>query len=150
MSVIDPSKVEKLSVDERYAINEQIASQEEQLSNPEKLSTSGQNATSEMKENVDKKKLLLQKDDALIARGIDKDRLFARLKEIQSILIPNMPSKNEMWAKAGTEESDRAVKKNLLFRSKYGSLASEWQNIKKRLEPDDPWAQSLDSIRPER
>jgi hypothetical protein len=150
MSVIDPNKLQKLSVTEREAIKQQIASQEEQLDNPERLAISGQNATSEMKENVLKKKIILQKDDDLIARGTEKDRLFARLKEIELILIPNMPTKNQMWAKSGTEESDRAVQKNLLFRSKYGKLASEWQNIKKRLEPDDPWAQSLDSIRPEK
>lgn len=150
MSTIDASKMEKLSVAEREALKHQIALQEEQLENPDKLMASGQNGTAEMKADINKKKELLAKDDSLRASNHDKDKIVARMKEIERIIVPEMPTMNEMWAKSGTAESDKAVQKNLRFHSKYGHLAREWQILSKRLEPDDPWAQSLDSIRPER
>ena len=150
MSVINPEKLEKLSVAERQALKEQIAASEEQLDNPEGLSASGQNGVAEMKSDVMKKKLVLERDESLRAQGTEKDRLAARLKEIEARILPDMPSMSEMWAKPGSIEADRAVRKNMAFHAKHGELVREWQNLKKRLEPDDPWAQNLDSIRPEK
>lgn len=151
MSTVDPNKLkEKLSVAERVAVEQQILDQEEQLANPEGLKASGQNGVAEMKADIAKKKELLEKDSSLIAVGVEKDRIVARLKELQAAFLPDMPTRNEMWAKPGTEESDRAVQKNLRFHRLHDAKLFEWQNLKKRLEPHDPWAQSLDSIRPDR
>jgi hypothetical protein len=147
MSTIDVSKLEKLSVAERQAIKEQISAREEQLSNIDKLHASGQNGTAEMKEDIVKKKEILARDEALIANGPTKDRIVARMKEIERIIVPAMPSKEEMWHKLGTDESNRAIQKNVRFHAKYSALCREWQILAKRLEPDDPWAQNLDSIR---
>lgn len=148
MSVVDPAKLEKLSVAEREALKEQVNRQKEQLENPERLQSSGQNGTEEMKADIRKKMEVLAKDDSLVAKGPEKDRFAARLKELQAKFLPDMPTRNEMWAKAGTEEGDRAVQKNMRFHRLHGKELAEWQSLKKRLEPDDPWAQSLDSIRP--
>lgn len=151
MSSIEPDKLkEKLSVAERAAVEQQIADQEEQLANPEGLTAQGRNGTAEMKADIAKKKSILEKDTSLIAVGSEKDRLVARIKELQATFLPDMPSRNEMWAKSGTEESDRAVQKNLRFHRLHDAKLFEWQNLKKRLEPSDPWAQSLDSIRPDK
>lgn len=150
MSVIEPAKLEKLSVAEREALKEQVSRQEEQLQNPEGLHASGQNGVDEMKADIAKKKAVLAKDEQLIAKGPEKDRIAARIKELERSFLPDMPTRNEMWAKSGTEEGDRAVQKNIRFHRLHDKEVFEWQNLKKRLEPDDPWAQSLDSIRPNR
>lgn len=147
MATIDVSKLEKLSVAERQAMKEQIAAQEEQLSNVDKLSASGQNGTAEMTADIAKKKEILAKDETLIARGQTKDQIVARMKAIEHVIRPLMPTKEEMWHKLGTEESNRAIQKNIKFQAKYAHLCREWQILAKRLEPDDPWAQNLDSIR---
>jgi hypothetical protein len=147
MSTIDTSKLEKLSVAERQAIKEQIAAQEEQLNNVDKLSASGQNGTAEMTADIAKKRELLEKDESLIAKGRMKDEIAARMKAIEHVIRPVMPTKEEMWHKLGTDESNRAIQKNIKFQAKYGHLCREWQVLAKRLEPDDPWAQNLDSIR---
>jgi hypothetical protein len=151
MSTVDLGKVkDKLSVAERVAVEQQIADQEEQLANPEGLQASGQNGVAEMKADIAKKKEMLDRDSSLVAVGSEKDRIVARIKELQDAFLPDMPTKNEMWAKGGTEESDRAVQKNMRFHRLHDTKLFEWQNLKKRLEPHDPWAQSLDSIRPEK
>jgi len=151
MSTVDPNKlVDKLSVAERMAVEQQIKDQEEQLANPEGLKASGQNGVAEMKADIARKKEVLAKDEALIAKGPEKDALVARIKELENQFLKDMPTKNEMWAKTGTEESDRAVQKNLRFHRLHDAKLFEWQNLKKRLEPHDPWAQSLDSIRPDK
>lgn len=148
MSVVDPAKLQKLSVAEREAMRLQIEAQEEQLRNPEGLQASGQNGVEEMKADIRKKKDVLAKDEDLIAKGTDKDKIAARIKQLEASFLPDMPTRNEMWAKSGTEEGDRAVQKNLRFHRLHAPKLQEWQTLKKRLEPDDPWAQSLDSIRP--
>lgn len=151
MSTVEPEKLkDKLSVAERVAVEQQIKDQEEQLANPEGLQASGQNGVAEMKADIAKKKALLDKDESLIAVGSEKDRIVARIKELEAQFVKDMPTRNEMWAKAGTEESDRAVQKNIRFHRLHDAKLFEWQNLKKRLEPHDPWAQSLDSIRPEK
>jgi len=148
MAAIDVTKLEKLSVSQRDALKQQVETQEEQLKNPENLEAAGQNAISEMQTDIAKKRDLLERDDQLRAVSGEKDRMAARKKEIERIIVPEMPTHNEMWAKAGTEESDRAVQKNLRFTRKYATLVREWQILAKRLEPDDPWAQSIETIRP--
>lgn len=150
MSVIDPAKLEKLSVAEREALKQQVAAQEEQLNNPEGLHASGQNGVDQMKADIAKKKEVLAKDESLVPTGREKDRVAARVKELESLFLKDMPTRNEMWAKSGTEEGDRAVQKNLRFHRLHDKHLFEWQTLKKMLEPDDPWAQSLDSIRPDR
>lgn len=150
MSVIDPSKAEKMSVAERAALQQDINTREEQLSNPEDLKAANQNGVEEMKLDIAKKKEVLQRDEDLVARGAEKDRVQQRIKELEAEFVKDMPTRNEMWAKPGTEESDRAVQKNLRFHRLHDREVFEWQNLKKRLEPNDPWAQSLDSIRPDK
>ena len=148
MASIDTAKLEKMSVAERAAVEQQVKDQEEQLANPEKLAVSGQRGTSEMKVDIAKKKELLAKDEELIAKGNEKDSIVAELKQLEAIFLKDMPTKNEMWPKSGTVEADRAVQKNMRFHKLHGKLVLRWQILKKRLEPDDPWAQSLESIRP--
>lgn len=151
MSTVEPDKLkDKLSVAERTAVEQQIKDQEEQLANPEGLHASGQNGVAEMKADIAKKKLVLEKDESFIATGSEKDQIAARIKQLQDAFLPDMPTRNEMWTKTGTEESDRAVQKNMRFHRLHDAKLFEWQNLKKRLEPHDPWAQSLDSIRPDK
>lgn len=148
MAQINVEKLEKLSVAEREAIKQQVAAQEEQLKNPEDLQAAGQNGTTEMEADIKQKKALLEKDASLAATSVQKDDIVRCMKQLEDTFVKDMPTRNEMWAKSGTEESDRAVQKNLRFHAKHGKLVLEWQKLAKRLEPDDPWAQSLDSIRP--
>jgi len=102
-----------------------------------------------VKARYDRNKMILGHDEDLTARDSEKDRLNARLKEITAILQKEMPTKHEMWPKTGSVEAQQAVRHNVKFQEQYGALCHEYQELKKRLEPDDPYAHSLELIRPD-
>lgn len=140
----------KMSEEDRLALEEQIKDDELILANPDKLEAAevfGNNK--EMKQSVARKKLALARDEELIAIGPEKDRVYARIKELETKLKPNMPTRNEMWQKLGTEGSAAAVRKNRYFHEKFASEIQELISLKRRLEPYDPMAGSLERIRPQ-
>ena len=104
----------------------------------------------ELQKQLAHKKMLLQRDDDLIARGGEKDRLFARKKEIEGILKMHKPTQREMsQMPTGNNSSafSRAVDHNVKYQEKYQKLEHELQDINVRLEPDDPNAHSLEYLR---
>lgn len=140
----------KMSEEDRLALEEQIKEDELILANPDKIAAAevyGNNAG--MKQSIAKKKAALARDEELIAKGPEKDRIHARIKELETKLKPNMPTRNEMWKRLGTEESTLAVRKNRYFHEKFASEIQELINLKRRLEPNDPMAGSLERIRPQ-
>lgn len=72
-----------------------------------------------------------------------------RKKQLEKVLADNMPSKEEMWRKTGTSESQQAIRHNIEFQKRFASETKEYQQVMARLEPDDPDAQSLERIRPD-
>jgi len=142
---------EKLGVADRLALEQDIERDEIQLRNPDQLAL-GRNlaGAGKMKQSILRKREILQRDDDLAAKGKAKDKLWARAKEIERIIKPDMPSKSEMWRKLGTAESTEATRKNVWFRQKHGHLLKELQDIRRRLEPEDSSASSLEYLRAQR
>lgn len=142
---------EKLAVADREALEQEIERDEMQLKNPDQLAI-GRNlaGAGRMKQSILRKREILQRDENLVATGRAKDKLWSRAKEIERILRQHMPSRSEMWRKTGTAASDEAIRKNMHFQKTYGPLLKELQDIRRRLEPQDPGAGSMEYLRPKK
>jgi hypothetical protein len=139
---------QKLTESDRRSLAEQIARREEEILAKKDMNSDAD--VSEMKRDIEHKKMILQHDDDLTPKSdSQRDRLAMRAKEIADVLKEKMPTHREMWPKSGSVEASRAVRHNLQFQEKYGELCREWQDIQNKLNPDDPNAQSLELIRPD-
>jgi hypothetical protein len=138
----------KLDESERRALANQIAQREEEILAKKDMSRDAD--VSEMQREIQQKKMILQHDDDLRPKTDgQRDRLYARAKEIEGIIVKEMPTKREMWPKPGSAESQQAVRHNLKFQENRSDLCREWQDIQNKLNPDDPGAASLELIRPD-
>lgn len=105
------------------------------------------------------KKMLLAKDDELTLSGNAKELAYKELKEIEDVIVKKMPSKNEMWPKNDISLKAQALRHQQAFEAEFdnfrpdapatGGMVKRWQELKRRLEPDNPNAHNLDSIRPD-
>jgi hypothetical protein len=139
---------QKLGESDRRSLRSQIEQREEEIRSKKELNPDAD--VSEMKREIDHKKMILQHDDDLVPKsGSERDRLAKRAKDIEDILKREMPTKREMWPKPGSTESQQAVRHNLKFQDQRDGLCKEWQEIQKKLNPEDPYAQSLELIRPD-
>lgn len=139
---------QKLAESDRRSLADQVMQREEEIRAKKDMNPDAD--VSEMNREIEHKKMILQHDDDLTPKsGGQKDRLAARGKEIEGILIKEMPTKREMWPKPGSAESQQAVRHNMKFQDQRSDLCREWQDIQNKLNPDDPYAQSLELIRPE-
>ena len=139
---------QKLSESDRQSLENQIAEAEHELKSRKELS--GTPDLSDVQAQIKQKKMILQHDDDLTPKsGTEKDRLASRAKAIEEILKKEMPTHNEMWPKHGSIEAQRALRHNQKFQAERGDLCREWQDIQKKLNPDDPYAASLETIRPD-
>lgn len=139
---------QKLSESDRRGLEEQIRQREEEILAKKDMNRDAD--VSAMQKEINDKKMILQHDEDLRPKSdSQRDRLYARSKEIESILKEKMPTKREMWPKPGSNEAQRAVQHNLKFQEHYSDLCHEWQDIQNKLNPDDPGAQSLELIRPD-
>lgn len=146
-------QVEKLSPEDRKRFQEQQAELQEQLDAIQKNETAAAGAIDQniVRRNLAKTTAVLERDAEAEARGRQKDALAREAKALAEELRENMPTKNEMWpVRMGTPESEKCVQKQMRFEKVYGEKARRWQDIQRRLEPDNPYAGSLDNIRPDR
>ena len=139
---------QKLGESERRGLTEQIAQREEEVRAKQDLSPEAD--VSEMVKEINDKKMILQHDDDLTPKSDgQRDRLAARAEELKTFLVGKMPTKREMWPKPGSSEAAQAVRHNLKFQEDCDPQCREWQDIQRKLNPDDPNAQSLELIRPD-
>ena len=136
---------QKMTVADRLSLEHQIQEAEASIQHGLKGTSNDPKA----KRELERKKMLLAHDDDLVARGSEKDRLDTREKELRDLLVRNMPTKTEMWRKSGSNESQQAIRHNLDFQNRFDREIKEWQNIRCRQDPDNPYAQSLENIRPD-
>lgn len=138
----------KLSESDRSSLQNQINEAEIELQSRKALS--GTPDLSDVQAQIKQKKMILQHDDDLTPKsGTERDRLAKRAAELASELKRTMPTHNEMWPKHGSIEAQRALRHNIEFQAKYSDQCREWQDIQKKLNPDDPYASSLETIRPD-
>lgn len=148
-----PQKIEKLSVQDRENIKREVEETKAILENKDQGDIVGVSksldpvALASMKKSVIKKERMLQRDEELIARGPQKDKIYQEIKEIEAEVVPHMPTQNEMWSKYGTQDMDLAVRKNMHFQKTYGPKLERLKNLKMMLEHENPIAGNLDLIR---
>lgn len=81
---------------------------------------------------------LLNKDDDLIAKGPERERLDKRRKEIEAVIKKEMPTERQQRLGGKSSDFEKAVQQTMFHQNKYGVLIREWQEIMRRLEPHDP------------
>ena len=139
---------QKLAESDRRSLADQVARKENEIR--EKLDLNPDADVSEMVKDMNDKKMILHHDDDLTPKSDgQRDRLMARQKELREYLQKRMPTKREMQARPGTTESAQAVRHNLDFQTKCDPQCLEYQDNERKLNPDDPNAQSLELIRPD-
>jgi hypothetical protein len=151
MATKPDGKIRKMHPNDRQSIEEQARGIKEQLEAVHNRETSAGESldTAVLERQLQKKERILDRDDSLVARGAQKDKLSSRAKELEQKIRSEMPTRNEMWAKPGTLDGERAVQKNMAFEAKHGAAVREWQDIQSRLEPEDPSVCNVERIRPE-
>jgi hypothetical protein len=151
---IDPTKqmersVEKLDQKLGFSERKSLAHEVEMIERSIAQNLNGEKDDPKVLKQLYHKKMLLAKDDEITFSGDGKDLAYKEIKEIEGRIIPKMPTKNEMWPKNDISDKAKAVRHNLEFQKDYDSDIRRWQELKRRLEPDNPNAQNLDNIRPD-
>lgn len=138
--------IAKLSVAEVQVIQEQTSELEAIVGNRDGLQTSLQDSGA-VRRKLAKNKEILAKDEALRAKGRSKDAIAREMKQIEETIRRDRPSRAMMEARPGTPEFAKAVQANIAFQRKYGHLMIRLKDLKRRLDPDNPFAGNLESIR---
>lgn len=146
--------IKKMAFDQRQALEVQLKELKEQLGRaegadgtapkPELLQGAG-----ELRRRIKGLEELLNKDDDLIPKGAEKDRVVARLKEIETIIKKELPSERtqRMTVRSnGDRDFNRAVEQTVHHQKKYGKLIEEWQELRRRLEPENPEAADVELL----
>ena len=147
-AILKKAGINKMSVQERHALEDERATIKDQLGRTEP--TPGELARpdllqqkAQLEARLRKIEDILTKDEDLVARNDDKDRLNNRRKEIELIIKKEMPSSRQQALKNTPEHSadfNRAVNQGVFHQKTYLPLILEWQDIMRRLEPEDPEA----------
>lgn len=142
----------KMSFAERQSLQNEIEMTERSL----KQLKDGQRDDPRVLKELYRKKMLLAHDDELTFTGASREMAEQEEKELtEKILkgfngIPGIPSKNEMWPKNDISVKAQALRHNMQFQCpEMDAVVHRWQEVRRRLHPDDPHAQNLDAIRPE-
>lgn len=146
-------KFKKMHPNDRQVVEEQRNALKEQLEIIKNDQSGGVAQTLDsavLRRQLDKKERDLDQDEKLIAKGVQKDKLAREAKQLEEELRSEMCSRNELWQRSGTMDSEKAVAKQMAFEQKHGDKARRWQEIQSRLEPNDPMNCSMERIRPER
>lgn len=136
----------KMSVAEVESLKERTREIEAIARNEDGLETSLQDPGA-LNVTLNKNKERLAKDEDLIARGRQKDRMASEVKQIEEEIRRNRPSRQQMEARPGTREFNDAVRLNLAFQKKYTLMMLRLKDLRRRLEPQDPNAGYLEDIR---
>lgn len=142
------SKITKMSTDEVAGLKQEVEEREEILKNVDGLGTELQDK-SRMAEDVRRKKMIIQRDEDMAARGKDKDRIAREIRDLEEQVVSERPTTEEMNYPLGSRESQRAVEKNIAFHKKHGATMVKIQDLRRRLEPEDPMAGNLEHVRPD-
>jgi len=141
--------IEKMGADEVAAIAEQVKDQEEILDNVDNLGSDYLQDKDGLRKQITRSKKILEKDAELVPQTAgQKDAIFKEIKRLEELVIKEMPTVNEMNAQLGSREADQAVRKNLNFQKKWNSVLLRLKDLKRRLDPEDPFAGDLERIRP--
>lgn len=88
---------------------------------------------------------LIHEGSAPKLSGKEKDKLYARAKELESKIKQGMPTRDQMWAKRG--EHPGIVRHQRQWEARNARDIQEWKQIQRALEPGDPTASSIERLR---
>jgi hypothetical protein len=152
-------KVERIERKMSFSERQSLAYEVEMMERSVNQNLRGEKDDPKVLKQLYYKKMLLAKDDELTYSGNSKELAEKELKEIESVIVPKMPSKNEMWPKNDISLKAQALRHQQAFEAEFdnfkpnapatGGMVKRWQELKRRLEPDNPNAHNLDSIRPD-
>ena len=143
------SGVQKMSATERKAAEEELQrimddlngkQQDGEGPRPELLQQKG--ALLRKKRTIEER---LNKDDDLKASsGAERDRIAARVKVLEGKIKREMPTEREQAQRSTAGYSfEMAVRKTVAHQKDRGADIREWQQLKRRLEPDNPLADDV-------
>lgn len=140
-----PKQMNKMSVSEIETLKEQTSDFEEIIHSDEGQVESRDQSS--IREQLRKNKLILQRDQELVARGSKKDAIIREIKQIEDQIARERPTRAMMSLRPGDDDFNKAVRLNVEFQKKFGPLMARLKDLKRRLEPDDPEAGNLERIR---
>lgn len=114
-----------------------------------------------VKREAIRKRMMLAKDDELSSVGNQRSSLEEEHKKLKEVIERHIPSKSEMWPGKDQHEKNQAVRHNMEFQKKYQdsndyktddgkrtSVVRRYQELSRRLHPENPFAGNLDELRP--
>lgn len=102
---------------------------------------------SKLKREIEQYNNILSNNGPTEARGLNKDRMVARARELSEKLQINMPTREQMDHPA---RNPGAVRKHLIWSKNNEGMIREYKELQRRLEPDDPTATDLEKLRREK
>ncbi len=87
----------------------------------------------------------LNRDDDLKANsGAERDRLVGEIKELEHRIKNGLPTEREQAVRSvNSSDYERAVQKTVAHQRSRGNDIRKWQELKRRLEPDNPMADDV-------
>lgn len=83
--------------------------------------------------------MLNRDDDLKAANGAERDRLVKQIKELEARIKKNLPSDREQALRSTVGfDFEQAVRKTVFSQRTNGADIRLWQQLKRRLEPDNP------------
>ncbi len=89
---------------------------------------------------------MLNKDDDLkAASGAERDRIFKKVEELELRIKKEQPTDREQAYRSASNAQDfeLAVRKTVAHQRQRGDDIRAWQQLKRRLEPDNPLADDV-------
>lgn len=136
----------KMSVAEVNAIKEQIRGWEPVAANQDGVQRAPENPQA-IQAMLNRNRAKLARDEALIAKGRQKDKIASEARRLEEEIVKNRPTQKMMEAKPGTTEFNRAVQANIAFQRQFKPAMMRLKDLKRRLEPDNPNAGNLENVR---
>jgi hypothetical protein len=143
-----------LSVDQIRGIKQDIKELENMLKADKASGRPKIQNEAEFVAEIKKKKKLLKDHSPKELRGQNKNKAYARAKELREIIADAMPKKRDYYQrypKGGdmTHDFDRTVRQQMAFQKdkKLKQAVQEYKHIMRRLEPDDPTISNIELLR---
>ena len=153
VTVIHKEGLRKMAVEDRKAVVDELSVLKDQLKRSEDVNKTEsrpdvlQNVAN-IKKRVRQLEESLNKDDDLIPKGAAQNPLKKRAEELEALIKKDMPSERQQKIRSIDDASgfEKAVEQTMHHERKYGKMIEEWQEIMRRLEPEDPGACSVQRL----
>ena len=99
-------------------------------------------------EKVEKMEKIIKRDDDLVARGVDKDRLKSEINRLDEQIVRHVPpARMQRTSEKNVNAFEKAVQASMhAMAPEVTQLCEKRKDLNTRLEPDNPSAGSLKEI----